>query len=136
MLAGDRFSMDFIPRIGMEALINYLGGDPDKAIIVGGIHNGQTTPAAFSDVGQLPDNLYVSGIKTREIQGNGYGQLRYDDTRAAQGIRSRIAISRSMCLATSSGMGDSPLIHRPTVRRSYPAYSAKVTWVQPRRASA
>jgi hypothetical protein len=57
-------------------------------------------------------------------------------THAAQGIRSRIAISRSMCLSTSSGIGDSPLIHRPTVRRSYPAYSAKVILVQPRRASA
>ncbi|WP_321884717.1 type VI secretion system Vgr family protein [Paraburkholderia bannensis] len=80
MLAGDRFGMDFIPRIGMEVLINYLGGDPDKPIIVGVIHNGQKTPAAFSEVGQLPDNHYVSGIKTREIQGTGYGQLRYDDT--------------------------------------------------------
>ncbi len=79
-LAGDRFGANFIPRVGMEVYIEFLGGDPDKPIIVGVVHNGVNTPAAWSDAGALPGNRYVSGIKTKEIHGTGYNQLRYDDT--------------------------------------------------------
>ncbi|MCR6479986.1 type VI secretion system tip protein VgrG [Variovorax sp. ZS18.2.2] len=79
-LAGNRFGADFIPRVGMEVYLDFLGGDPDRPIIVGVIHNGHNTPAAWSDTGALPGNRYVSGIKTKEIRGSGFNQLRYDDT--------------------------------------------------------
>ncbi|PIF77202.1 type VI secretion system secreted protein VgrG [Variovorax sp. 54] len=79
-LAGNRFGADFIPRVGMEVYVDFLGGDPDRPIIVGVVHNGHQNPAAWSDVGALPGNRYVSGIKTQEIRGSGFNQLRYDDT--------------------------------------------------------
>ena len=79
-LAGGRFGADFIPRVGMEVYVDFLGGDPDRPIIVGVVHNGHNTPAAWSDTGALPGNRYVSGIKTQEILGTGFNQLRYDDT--------------------------------------------------------
>ncbi|WP_213953819.1 type VI secretion system Vgr family protein [Variovorax sp. dw_954] len=79
-LAGNRFGANFIPRIGMEVYIDFEGGDPDKPVVVGIVHNGRNMPAEWSNVGELPGNRYVSGIKTREIRGSGYNQLRYDDT--------------------------------------------------------
>jgi len=79
-LAGAGFGIDFIPRVGQEVVVDFLGGDPDKPLVTGVVHNARNTPAAFSDVGQLPGNRYVSGTKTREIHGSGHNQLRHDDT--------------------------------------------------------
>jgi type VI secretion system secreted protein VgrG len=69
-----------LPRIGTEVLIAFLGGDPDKPIIVGQLYNGQACPAALSNVGGLPGDRYLSGIKSREIKGGRANQLRLDDT--------------------------------------------------------
>jgi len=69
-----------LPRIGSEVLIAFLGGDPDKPIIVGQLYNQQGMPPALSSAGQLPGNRYLSGIKSREIKGGRANQLRLDDT--------------------------------------------------------
>ncbi|MQA21929.1 type VI secretion system tip protein VgrG [Rugamonas sp. FT103W] len=69
-----------LPRIGTEVLVNFLGGDPDKPVIVGQLYNQQAQPPALSNVGDLPGNRYLSGIKSREIKGGRSNQLRLDDT--------------------------------------------------------
>ncbi|MEV4782149.1 type VI secretion system tip protein VgrG [Burkholderia sp. LMU1-1-1.1] len=69
-----------LPRVGTEVLVNFLGGDPDKPVIVGQIYNQQAQPPALSDQGDLPGNRYLSGIKSREIKGSRTNQLRFDDT--------------------------------------------------------
>ncbi|WP_254441965.1 type VI secretion system Vgr family protein [Duganella vulcania] len=69
-----------LPRVGTEVLVNFLGGDPDKPVIVGQLYNQQAHPPALSNMGQLPGNRYLSGIKSREIQGDRANQLRFDDT--------------------------------------------------------
>ena len=79
-LAGNGFGGLFLPRIGMEVLLGCLGGDPDRLVILGVLSNGAHPPAAFSHTGSLPGNRYVSGIKTQEIKGSAYNQLRFDDT--------------------------------------------------------
>ena len=79
-LAGETFGENWIPRKGMEVLLDALSGDPDKLYVVGVFHNGRNMPASFSDTGSLPGNLYVSGIKTQEVKGRRYNQLRLDDT--------------------------------------------------------
>ncbi len=79
-LAGGSFGSLFLPRVGMEVLIGCLGGDPDRLIIINVLSNGANPPAAFTHVGNLPGNRYVSGIKTKEIKGRRYNQLRLDDT--------------------------------------------------------
>ncbi|OIT16358.1 type IV secretion protein Rhs [Ralstonia solanacearum] len=78
--AGPNYGMDAIPRPGMEVLIDHLGGDPDKMIVLGTVHGGPNMPATFSGTGSLPGNKHLSGIKTKEIDGPGSGQLRFDDT--------------------------------------------------------
>ncbi len=69
-----------LPRIGTEVLINFLGGDPDKPVIIAQLYNQNAAPAALSSAGKLPGNRYLSGIKSREINGGRANQLRLDDT--------------------------------------------------------
>ncbi|WP_328595637.1 type VI secretion system Vgr family protein [Rugamonas rivuli] len=70
-----------LPRIGTEVLINFLGGDPDKPVIVGQLYNQQAQPPALNNAGDLPENRYLSGIKSREVHGSRANQLRLDDTK-------------------------------------------------------
>ncbi|WP_188915853.1 type VI secretion system Vgr family protein [Pseudoduganella buxea] len=78
--AGDRCGAIALPRVGDEVIIDFLGGDPDKPIIVARVYGGMTPPPAFSHTGTLPGNRFVAGIKSREVQGSRCNQLRLDDT--------------------------------------------------------
>ena len=69
-----------LPRPGDECIVTHLDGDPDKPIITGRVYNGKAAPPTFSHRGGLPGNRYVSGIKSKEIKGARYNQLRLDDT--------------------------------------------------------
>lgn len=69
-----------LPRIGDEVIVDFLGGDPDKPIIVAQVYGGMAPPPAFSHVGALPGNRYLAGIKSKEVHGSRYNQLRLDDT--------------------------------------------------------
>lgn len=68
-----------LPRVGSEVLLAFLGGDPDRPIIVGQLYNHNAQPIALSKAGDLPGNRYLSGIKSREIKGSRGNQLRFDD---------------------------------------------------------
>ncbi|HEY8431757.1 MAG TPA: type VI secretion system tip protein TssI/VgrG, partial [Sandaracinaceae bacterium] len=37
--AGDGFGTFFLPRIGMEVVVDFLGGNPDRPIVTGCVHN-------------------------------------------------------------------------------------------------
>ncbi|MBB5606789.1 MULTISPECIES: type VI secretion system Vgr family protein [unclassified Janthinobacterium] len=69
-----------LPRVGSEVLLDFLGGDPDRPMIVGQLYNHSAQPIALSRAGELPGNRYLSGIKSREIKGTRANQLRFDDT--------------------------------------------------------
>ena len=70
-----------LPRVGTEVLVAFLGGDPDKPIILSQLFNGRANPPALSRAGELPGNRYLSGLRSREIGGQRGSQLRFDDTR-------------------------------------------------------
>ena len=78
--AGEHYGAISLPRAGDECLVTFLGGDPDKPVITGRVHGGRTPPPAFSHRGHLPGNRFLSGIKSREVRGLRYNQLRLDDT--------------------------------------------------------
>ncbi|PMS14437.1 type VI secretion system tip protein VgrG [Trinickia dabaoshanensis] len=79
-LAGDNFGENWLPRKGMEVVLDFLSGDPDKIYVAGVFHGGTHMPATFTNTGALPGNRFVSGVKTREVKGRRYNQLRLDDT--------------------------------------------------------
>jgi type VI secretion system secreted protein VgrG len=70
-----------LPRVGTEVLVAFLGGDPDKPIILSQLFNQRGAPPALSRQGELPGNRYLSGARSREIGGQRGNQLRFDDTR-------------------------------------------------------
>ncbi|NHZ43108.1 type VI secretion system Vgr family protein [Massilia aquatica] len=77
--ASDRWGSIHLPRVGDEVLIDFLGGDPDKPVIVGRVY-GKAIPPEFSHMGYLPGNRFIAGIKSKEVKGMRYNQLRLDDT--------------------------------------------------------
>jgi type VI secretion system secreted protein VgrG len=78
--AGNGWGSISLPRVGDEVLVEFLGGDPDKPIIVGRAYSGIAAPPAFSHAGGLPGNRFLAGIKSKEVRGMRYNQLRLDDT--------------------------------------------------------
>lgn len=87
--AGAQWGMQTLPRAGSEVIIDFLHADCDKPIIVGSVHNGSMPPSSFSHVGSLPGNKALAGIKSRELLGSRYNQLRLDDT--AEQISAQLA---------------------------------------------
>jgi len=69
-----------LPRVGTEVLVAFLGGDPDRPIVLAQLYNQRAAPPAFSGEGELPGNRYLSGTRTREIRSQRGNQLRFDDS--------------------------------------------------------
>ncbi|QSA96395.1 type VI secretion system Vgr family protein [Methylococcus sp. EFPC2] len=82
--AGKGWGAVFIPRIGNEVIVDFLGGDPDQPIITGCVYNAdQTVPYT------LPDNRTQSGIKTRSsLNGTAenYNEIRFEDKKNEEEI--------------------------------------------------
>ncbi|MFO0608825.1 MAG: type VI secretion system tip protein TssI/VgrG [Polyangiales bacterium] len=73
--SGPGWGFVFIPRIGMEVLVAFLEGDPDRPMVVGCVYNGENhTPYG------LPDAKTVSTIKTwSSPTTGGYNEIRFED---------------------------------------------------------
>ncbi|RZA09579.1 MAG: type VI secretion system tip protein VgrG, partial [Moraxellaceae bacterium] len=84
--AGDNsennYGVRFLPRVGELVVIDFLDGNADQPMIVGRIHEGSRLPTQFDHQGTLPDTRALSGIKSQEVNGSGFNQLRFDDTTA------------------------------------------------------
>lgn len=78
--ASNQWGTITLPRVGDEVIVDFLGGDPDKPIIVSRVYGGTAPPPSFSHTGALPGNKYLAGIKSKEVHGSRYNQLRLDDT--------------------------------------------------------
>jgi type VI secretion system secreted protein VgrG len=78
--ASNQWGTITLPRVGDEVIVDFLGGDPDKPIIVAQVYGGTAPPPSFTHTGSLPGNKYLAGIKSKEVQGTRYNQLRLDDT--------------------------------------------------------
>ncbi len=79
--AGKGWGGMVIPRIGMEVVVEFLEGDPDKPLVTGCVYNGK------NDVPYpLPDNKTRSTFKTDTHKGNGFNELRFEDKKDAEEI--------------------------------------------------
>lgn len=64
--AGNGFGAQFLPRVGMEVLIDFVGGDPDRPLVIGCLYNGvNRVPHA------LPANRTRTVIRSRSSPGGG-----------------------------------------------------------------
>lgn len=83
--AGSGWGHQFIPRVGMEVLVSFVGGDPDRPVVVGALVNA-AQPHPFP----LPVAKTRSGIVTRSTPGgHGYNELSFDDAAGAEMVRIR-----------------------------------------------
>lgn len=78
--AGEGYGARFLPRIGEIVVISFFDGNIDRPYVVGRIHEAQRSPTKFDNAGKLPDTKKLAGIKSKEYQGEGFNQLRFDDT--------------------------------------------------------
>ncbi|WP_163082853.1 type VI secretion system Vgr family protein [Acinetobacter baumannii] len=78
--AGEGYGARFLPRIGEIVVINFFNGDIDRPFVIGRVHEAQRHPTKFDNKGKLPDTKKLSGIRSKEVSGGGFGQLRFDDT--------------------------------------------------------
>ncbi|WDU52877.1 type VI secretion system Vgr family protein [Taylorella equigenitalis] len=62
--AGGGFGGMQIPRVNEEVIIDFLGGHPDRPVIVGRLYNADNMPPV-----ELPANATVSGFHTRTKDG-------------------------------------------------------------------
>lgn len=73
--AGAGWGFQFIPRIGMEVLVSFLGGDADRPLVVGCVPNAEHPPPF-----PLPQQKARSGIKTQSTKGgDGYNEISFSD---------------------------------------------------------
>jgi type VI secretion system secreted protein VgrG len=80
--AGSGFGMLFIPRVGMEVVVEFIGGDPDRPLVTGCVYNGEASSSVA-----LPDSKTQSTIRTRSSPGgDGFNELRFEDGAGAEEI--------------------------------------------------
>lgn len=73
----------FIPRIDMEVVVQFLEGDPDRPLITGCVYNGDNMYPY-----DLPENKTQSGWKSDSSKGHGgYNEIMFEDKKSAEDIR-------------------------------------------------
>ncbi|WP_180178668.1 type VI secretion system Vgr family protein [Acinetobacter sp. YH01005] len=78
--AGEGYGARFLPRKDEIVVIDFFDGNIDRPFVTGRIHEAQRNPTKFDIKGQLPDTKKLSGIRSKEVGGEGFNQLRFDDT--------------------------------------------------------
>jgi type VI secretion system secreted protein VgrG len=81
--ASKQWGEQFIPRIGMEVVVEFLEGDPDRPLVTGCVYNGDNKyPYA------LPQDKTSSGLKSDSTKGhNGYNEFMFDDKKDDELVR-------------------------------------------------
>jgi len=81
--ASKQWGEQFIPRVGMEVVVEFLEGDPDRPLVTGCVYNGDNkVPYA------LPDHKTQSGLKSDSTKGhNGYNEFMFEDKKSHELIR-------------------------------------------------
>jgi type VI secretion system secreted protein VgrG len=80
--AGAGWGSIIIPRVGMEVVIEFLEGNPDRPLITGVVYNAnQTVPYA------LPGDKTKSTLKTNSSTGgSGFNELRFEDKAGSEEV--------------------------------------------------
>lgn len=116
-VAGANWGANFVPRVGQEVLVHFLGGDIDRPVVVGSVYNGRGQPDAQGNqvaaggagsTGNAPawfpgsqaghdHPAALSGHKSQELAASasgtgGHNQLVLDDSPG----RARVELSSSM----------------------------------------
>ena len=80
--AGAAWGTMFIPRVGMEVVVTFLEGDPDRPLVTGCVYNG-VNHVPYN----LPEEKTKSVLKTSTTPGGeGFNELRFEDLKDREQI--------------------------------------------------
>ncbi len=84
LVSGPGWGSFFLPRVGHQVLVSFLGGDPDQPVIVGSLYNDVNMPQI-----KLPDDKTQSAMRTRSSPkgtAETYNELRFEDKKDAEQV--------------------------------------------------
>ena len=84
--AGDGFpGFVFLPRVGMEVIVSFINGDPDRPLVTGCVYNGKNPTPNL-----LPIQATKSMVRTRTVpHGPGYSELSFEDAMGKERVHIR-----------------------------------------------
>jgi type VI secretion system secreted protein VgrG len=80
--AGIGWGSIIIPRVGMEAVVTFLEGNPDRPLITGVVYNATNTVP-----NTLPDKKVLSSMRSNSSKGGGgFNEFTMDDTKGNEAV--------------------------------------------------
>ncbi len=70
-----------IPRIGMEVVVEFLEGDPDKPLVTGCVYNGKNDPPY-----DLPAHKTKSVFRSDTHKGTGFNEFTFEDEKGREKV--------------------------------------------------
>lgn len=78
--AGPGWGAQFLPRVGMEVLVEFIDGDPDRPVVTGCVYNALSRPPYV-----LPEHRTRSGIRSESSPGGGgHNEIRFEDAKGGE----------------------------------------------------
>lgn len=106
--AGKGWGAVFIPRVGMEVVVEFIDGDPDRPLITGCVYNGDN---------KLPwdgkSQKYISGFKSASHSGGGYNEFSLQD----EGGKEKIVTHAQHDLETTVENNETVEVNKDGVRK-------------------
>jgi type VI secretion system secreted protein VgrG len=82
MWAGPGWGTWWLPRVGMEVVVEFLDGNPDRPLVTGCVYNSKNTPPY-----PLPDEKTKSTIKSNSSKGgDGFNEFRFEDAKGSEEV--------------------------------------------------
>ncbi|MEI8394316.1 MAG: type VI secretion system tip protein TssI/VgrG [Rhodospirillaceae bacterium] len=80
--AGRQWGAQVLPRVGMEVIVDFLEGNPDRPLVTGFVNNADTMPPYT-----LPSEKTKSAFKTRSTPGGGgFNEVRFEDKKGKEQV--------------------------------------------------
>ncbi|MGV7210366.1 type VI secretion system Vgr family protein [Oxalobacteraceae bacterium A2-2] len=80
--AGKGWGAMFIPRVGMEVVVEFLEGDPDRPLVTGCVYNSDAMPPYALPAGQTRSTIMSNSSK----DGQGCNELRFEDKKDGEEV--------------------------------------------------
>ena len=81
--AGNNWGMVFTPRIGMEVLVTFLDGNPDRPLVTGCVWNSANLPPYLPNT---PTKSTIKSHSTPKAENDEFNELRFEDLRGSEQV--------------------------------------------------